>query len=105
MEYAGLNKFYDFTRTALAACDLHTQIAMSGNFDSDIDTGWWFDPFEILLLLWLRRERNLANPVLDHPLMNTPLGKLPERAPLFAEPVLDSLTARLQSDIPTLADW
>ncbi|HEX7643151.1 MAG TPA: hypothetical protein VF472_13180 [Burkholderiaceae bacterium] len=93
------------TQLLLAACDLHTRIAMSGSFDRDIDTAFWFDPFEILLLLWLRREHGLANPVLDHPLMNTPLGELPEPAPLFVEPVLECLAARLRADSPSLAEW
>lgn len=60
----------------LAACDAHTHRNCEfGEFISL--TKWKRFPIEILLLFKLRELLGLVNPTLDHPLMNTPLGKLP----------------------------
>lgn len=60
----------------LAACDAHTH--RNNQFDEfRTRSEWKRSPIEILLLFKLRELLGLANPTLDHPLMNTPLGKLP----------------------------
>lgn len=84
----------------LAACDRHTHQAVSKAYSPDFDYDFYsYDPFEILLVLHLRRQLGLANPVLDHPLMNTPLAVLPQAAPLFSEALLDGVFARFKKEM------
>jgi hypothetical protein len=66
----------------LAACDFHTQrcaVEKDGDWHEFTSWLWSRTPIEILLLFKLRQLIGLPNPQLDHPLMNTPLGKLPEK--------------------------
>jgi hypothetical protein len=72
----------------LAACDFHTQrCRISGDFDFfEFSNSFWNrTPIEILLLFKLRQLLGLQNPKIDHPIMNTPLGKLPEQVVSFSE--------------------
>ena len=63
----------------LSVCDQHTRRYRG------IPPHWLYrefsdfmrTPLEVLLLFKLREMHGLANPRLDHPLMNTPLGELP----------------------------
>jgi hypothetical protein len=67
----------------LAACDAHTyRNCEFGEFR--LRHEWKRNPIEILLLFKLRALLGLPNPSLDHPLMNTPLGKLPPEIPFNA---------------------
>jgi hypothetical protein len=90
----------------LAACDRHTHESRSGGSGSssyDIDKeDYWYDPFEVLTLMKLRQLQGLENPVLKHLLMNTPLGKLPEPAPPYSDPLLEGVIARVRSIHPDL---
>jgi hypothetical protein len=63
----------------LAACDEHTHRNTRGKpYDYSYDFMVFArTPVEILLIFKLREELGLANPNLDHPLMNTALGQLP----------------------------
>ncbi|WP_167758596.1 hypothetical protein [Zemynaea arenosa] len=83
----------------LAACDRHTQVSMAkGSPDLERDE-YWYDPYEIVLVLHLRKELGLANPALDHPIMNTPLGGLRTPAPAYREPLLDAVAARFVNEV------
>lgn len=62
----------------LAACDFHTH-RCGNKTEHEFGDHWVRTPIEILLLFKLRQLLGLSNPQLDHPLMNTPLGKLPEK--------------------------
>ncbi len=87
----------------LAACDEHTWRSHRGK-----DFGWtqeMFDfalfrrtPVEILLVLKLRNELGLPNPALDHPLMNTPLGTLPEEVAFDPGELIGAVVARMRAD-------
>ncbi|MES2898922.1 MAG: hypothetical protein V4723_04290 [Pseudomonadota bacterium] len=82
----------------LAACDRHTihSRSFTNKFFPDFDdSAMIFDPSEIVLVMYLRRLRGLENPVLDHPLMSTALAQLPDQAPVYTDPLLDKLAARL----------
>lgn len=83
----------------LAACDRHTEVSMAkGSPDLERDE-YWYDPYEIVLLLQLRKELGLANPALDHPIMNTPLGRLRTAAPQYREALLDAIAARFEKEV------
>jgi len=86
----------------LAACDRHTH-------ESKRDTEKIFHdcstfprtPLEILFLFRLRELVGLSNPVLDHPLMESPFNRLPESQLPYVpdENVLGTL-ARVREDWP-----
>jgi hypothetical protein len=82
----------DMAPLLLAACDRHTHQCESTDTDMEFDLpfrAFWYDPYEILAVLRMRADAGLDNPKLDHPLMNTPLGRL--LAP--SAPVLDEVLA------------
>lgn len=79
----------------LAACDSHTHRCKSGEFDQG---EWTRTPIEILLLLKLRELAGLQNPQLDHPLMNTPLGRLPEEVAFAPDDLVKRVRARMTRD-------
>jgi len=58
--------------------------------------GFWYDPFEVLAVMKLRQLHGLENPVLEHLLLDTPLGKLPAPVPPYSEPLLDEVLARVR---------
>jgi hypothetical protein len=77
----------------LAACDFHTH-----RCDDDGEFGYrhfMYMPIEILLLFKLRQWLGLDNPQLDHPLMNTPLGRLPDEVPFAYDGLLQRVQERM----------
>jgi hypothetical protein len=88
----------------LAACDRHTHQSRIDAFSRNAfyDLGqWelWYDPFEVLAVLRLREALGLANPVLVHPLLATPLGTLPPVTPLSSDELLDAVLAQARREI------
>lgn len=72
----------------LAACDEHTQRTRPGGTGVDFEFSngkWHCFPIEILLLFKLRELLGLANPLIDHPIMSTPVGRLPEQRTRFTD--------------------
>lgn len=91
-------------RLLLAACDRHTHQARidraSRQMWFDLASGERdFDPFEVLAVMRLREQAGLANPTLDHPLMNTPLGKLPEVTPPHDDELLAAVVPRMRAEL------
>jgi hypothetical protein len=76
----------------LAACDEHTW-----RFVDEFNS-WSRLPVEILLLFKLRQKLGLSNPALDHPLMNTPLGSLPDEVPYAPDDLIARVLARMSRD-------
>jgi hypothetical protein len=86
----------------IAACDRHTHESRSGGsakYDIESD-GFWYDPFEVLAVMKLRQLLGLENPVVDHLLMNTPLGKLPEPVAPYSDALLEGVIARVRLTNP-----
>lgn len=80
----------------LAACDYHTHRWKArtkdwNEFGSGVGSNFTRMPIEILMLYRLRERERLPNPDVDHPLMNSPLGKLCE--PMSCKP--DDLLIRV----------
>jgi hypothetical protein len=91
----------------LAACDRHTHHAKftSEKSDADVtDQTWWYDPFEILSVLYLRKLEGLDNPVLEHPLLATPIGMLPAIAPKYSDELLEAVIMQACKERPELAE-
>jgi hypothetical protein len=80
------------TPLLLAVCDEHTHRNAFG-YDLDFEQ-FARTPVEILLVFKLRETLGLPNPKLDHPLMNTPLGQLPQEVPFATDEVITALINR-----------
>ena len=81
----------------LAACDRHTHGCKYQSRDPELEwQEYWYSPYEILMVLYLRQRMGLANPVLEHPLMATPLGVLPPTGPVYVEELLDGVVRQVQ---------
>jgi hypothetical protein len=78
----------------LAVCDRHTHQAVK----NDADSGATYYPFETLAVLRLRVLHGLKNPPLDHTLISTPLGALPEATEPYTDELLENVLkqARLE---------
>jgi hypothetical protein len=90
----------------LAACDRHTHHAKLTSEKSDPDftwRTWWYDPFEILSVLYLRKLQGLDNPVLDHPLLATPIGAPYDIAPKYSDELLEAVIKQACKERPELA--
>lgn len=84
----------------LAACDIHTARCRPQSRSQ-----LYFDfgelkrtPIEILLLFKLRQALGLDNPVIEHPMMDTALGKLPEEVPFEPDSLLTAVRARMMAE-------
>jgi hypothetical protein len=81
----------------IRACDRHTHQCRQDSFNKKCfyDFKNWpleyYNPFEILAVLRLRLLRNLDNPALNHPLLETPLGQLQP----ISEPIVDDFLGAL----------
>lgn len=94
----------------LAACDRHTHHARYDSSSKCYDLchdDLWYDPFEIHSVLRLRLLAGLPNPVLDHPLLSTPLGVLPPETPRYCDGLLAAVLAQGRREMPDLPalDW
>jgi hypothetical protein len=96
----------DYLETALlAACDRHTHEARADTSVASFDFGdfdYQYYPFEILTVLRLRKIHGLSVPRLDHPLMRTPLGELPESQPLYQDALLEAVVAQARREFSDL---
>ena len=74
--------------------DRHTHQAVK----KDADSGATYYPFETLAVLRLRVLHGLKNPPLDHTLISTPLGALPEVTEPYTDELLENVLkqARLE---------
>jgi len=88
----------------LAACDRHTQ---ESHYDTEENAHDFGDyrlirtPIEILMVLRLRQFMGLANPIVDHPLMESPFDSLPEAQPPFMpDELMQGTLKRAREDWP-----
>ena len=89
----------------LHACDRHTQQCRDDNAKGeffDLKMEATYTPFEILALYRLREHLGLAHPQVEHPLLDTPLGRLHEVQPPWSDPLLDAVVARWQREFSAL---
>ena len=81
----------------VSACDFHLSRSKEHTDNETYEFGTPVDaiyPAEILFVLRIRQLLGLSNPEVEHPLLNSPLGKLPESAcsiPPALMPVRDRL--------------
>lgn len=81
----------------LAACDFHTHRCWD-EFQEFAMDHWVYIPIEILLLFKLRQLLGLQNPTLDHPIMNSPLGVLPEEVRCEPDDLIRRVRERMIQD-------
>lgn len=84
----------------LALCDRHTHLVLLSKDSPDFGAfgDLTYIPFEVLAILRVRDILGLSNPVLDHPLMNTALGKLPPVSELYGDSLLDSVVRQARTE-------
>jgi hypothetical protein len=85
----------------LAACDAFTHHAYIGADDvfREFSNGSWSrTPLAILLVFKLRVLLGFRNPELDHPLMNSVLGKLPPDHQFVPDTFIEEVRARMVAD-------
>jgi hypothetical protein len=95
----------DLLPALLAACDRHTHEARFDNNRERFDFcqyDYMYFPFEILTLFRLRNVAGLNNPEVDHSLLKTPLGRLPEPQPVYTDELLDGVLAVARREFPDL---
>ena len=83
----------------LAACDVHTRRCHASTGDSfhEFYDGYWVStPIEIMLMFKLRHRLGLANPRLDHPLMDTPTATLPREVGFQPDPLIVRVRERMR---------
>ena len=89
----------------LAACDRHTQQARVDSNRESYDLNQPehdYNPFEILSVFRLRDLNGLANPVLDHPLMKTPLAQLLPVSTPYMDELLAGILRHARQEFPDL---
>jgi hypothetical protein len=85
----------------IAACDIHTHQAITGANSYRLEFGngnWTRIPIAVLLVFKLRILLGLGNPQIDHPLMNSALGKLPSETDYKPDELVESVRARMMQD-------
>ena len=84
----------------LILCDIHTQLAWSGakQMEREFTNGFWpHMPLAAWLVMKLRELRGLKSPKIEHPIMDTALGRMP--APGYvADPIVARLRQRADRD-------
>jgi hypothetical protein len=80
----------------LAVCDRHTYESLNWSDKADkrsdfVDDIYWGWPIEIHVVFRLREGLGLANPALNHPLLNTPLGRYQPPVPIPQDDLLDEV--------------
>lgn len=89
----------------LAVCDRHTHQAHFDTSREFFDLGHYeqfYDPYEILSVFRLRELIGLSNPVLDHPLMKTPLAQLPPVSEPYVDELLTGILSHARQEFPGL---
>jgi hypothetical protein len=83
----------------LVACDRRThQSSSSDKRHYDLKHIWqWYDPFEIVALMKLRALAGLELPTLDHPILDSPLGHIPEPSVPYDDELLAAIRARVRT--------
>lgn len=83
----------------LAACDFHTHRCWKNYEEHEYFSDYlMYNPIEILLLFRLRQYLGLQNPILDHPIMNTPLGVLPEEMSCEPDDLIRRVRERMEEN-------
>ena len=92
-----------FAKAVLETCDFHmerSKLSEVETYEFTIPEHVLF-PVEILALLRLRETKGLVNPVIDHPLMQTPIGRLPEIKSVPHDEMMDRAVANYLSTLPS----
>jgi hypothetical protein len=90
-----------YAAALLRACDYHCTRAFQRQ---DECTEFWYAPFdvfpaEVLAVQRVRQELVGSAPMVSHPLLDTPLGRVPEVIALPQDELLQRVIARVQADL------
>jgi hypothetical protein len=98
----------DFAKALLELCDYHCEQTF-GDEKRGVNTSfsWWpynVFPVEILAIQRIRRDLGLPCPPIDHPLLKSPLVKVPIALPIVSDNLLDRIKERARADFPEVGD-
>lgn len=91
--------FTPFADHLVWLCDYYTHRTRPQQF-LEFGNRYFLVRFPATILAWLRlREAlGLPNPTINHPLMNAPYAKLPQKRPMYSDPLLEKVLTRLQRE-------
>ena len=80
-------------------CDYYTHRTRPQQF-LEFGNRYFLVRFPATILAWLRLREALGlhNPTIDHPLMNAPYAKLPQKRPMYSDSLLEKVLTRLQRE-------
>jgi hypothetical protein len=95
----------DFAAAVVKACDYHGERSVDGQIAHAefVRIPHNVFPAEILAVKRVREEEGLPWPTVNHPLLNTPLAKLPPSLPRIRTDLLDRVADAVRSLIPEVA--
>ncbi len=80
-------------------CDYYTHRTKPAD-GYEFGNDWLLQRFPAAIMAWqrLRQERGLANPPIDHPLMQSDYARLREPVPVYTDPLLEAVLERLRRE-------
>jgi hypothetical protein len=94
-----------YAKAIVSACEYHCKRTTTEDEDgAEIETEFWRWPFptfpaEILAVQRVRRELRGSSADVSHPLLDTPLGRPPERIPVIDDRLLTRVIERVRADL------
>lgn len=99
---AGWHDDAALSRALSDACDYHLEQTLDRSpYPEFVWPPYMLFPVDILVVGEIRRRLGLTTPQVDHPLLNTPLAKVPppeQRPRMGPDPLLDEVMARARQD-------
>ena len=100
--FAGWHDDAALSRALLDACDYHLEQTLDRSpYPEFVWPPYMLFPVDILVIGEIRKRLGLSTPRVDHPLLDTPLAKVPppaERPRMGPDPLLDEVMARVKQD-------
>jgi hypothetical protein len=103
--FDGWNNEAHVASSLLQICNYHCERRFSTEQE---DTEFWHSPFqvfpaEILAIRRVRQEQVGVVPVVNHPLLDTPLGQVPSSVLLSNDELLSRVITKIKSELPPSA--
>jgi hypothetical protein len=90
-----------YLKAMQVACDYHVkQMHEEKGYSEFLGAPQDLLPVEILMIRRIREDHGLPNPEIDHPLMQTPLGKAPRTLPEVKDELLERVLAKAKKELP-----
>jgi hypothetical protein len=95
-----------YLKACSKACDYHVKrMHDDGGYSEFLGAPQDLLPVEMLMIRRIREDHGLPNPEIDHPLMQTPLGKAPKRLPEVKDELLERVIAKARKELDHFPDF